>query len=132
MVSRKFVKCFKQLHFKEHFRTVTFEIIFESRPFLKKCGLLQYFNGKGLSQSHLSTEVPLENKSWNNLFVSWWKKVISHTPKIEVAPTSFILYLFIISVIPCSDMQKIVCPRYLLCDFHKRDWLELLEKFTVH
>ena len=36
MISREFVKCFKQLHFKEHFRTATFEIIGESRPFLKE------------------------------------------------------------------------------------------------
>ena len=36
MISRKFVKCFKQQHLKEHFQTATSEIIGESRPFLKK------------------------------------------------------------------------------------------------
>ena len=34
MISRKFVKCFKQLHFKEHFRTAASEIIGKP-PFLK-------------------------------------------------------------------------------------------------
>ena len=84
MVFRKFVKCFKHPHFKEHFRTASFEIICESRPFLKKCGLeLQYNHRKGLSQSdfpetvtkffgalntiHLSTEAPLGSNSLNNL-----------------------------------------------------------------
>ena len=29
-------------------------------------------------------------------------------------------------------MQKIVCLSYLLCSFHKRGSLELLERFTEH
>ena len=39
-------------------------------------------------------------------------------------------YVLIISKIPCSAIQKIVCPSYLFCNFHKRGLLELWKKFT--
>ena len=76
MVSRKFVKCFKELHFREHFRTAAFEIICENRAFLKKCGLQpQFINRRDSADQvlqkmlqnylehliHLSTAAPLEN-----------------------------------------------------------------------
>ena len=75
MVSRKCVKCFKQLYFKEQFQTATVEIICESCPFLNKDAggsfntltanqgfqkMLQNFLGHLV---HLSTEAPVGNNS---------------------------------------------------------------------
>ena len=42
--------------------------------------------------------------------------------------SNFIENLPNISVVPCSAMQKIVCPSYEFCDLHKRGLLELWEK----
>ena len=53
------------------------------------------------------------------------KNFISNTSRIEVAHS----YAPIISIIPCSSMQKNVCPSYLCCSFNKRGSLELWEKF---
>ena len=85
-----------------------FEIICENRAFLKKCGLqLQFINRRDSADQvlqkmlqnylehlvHLSTAAPLENILEIIWFLSWWKKIISHTPKIETARTSFIMHL---------------------------------------
>ena len=66
---------FQKSYFKQRFRTATFEIICETRPFFKWLQL-QYINRKGLNQSgfpenitklsralNLSTEASLGNNS---------------------------------------------------------------------
>ena len=98
---------------KEHFRTATFEIIWESSPFLNNvlgCSsntltrrdLVNQVFHKMLQNFlehliHLSTEASLENNSFVSLctifrFVTTLleKKIISNTSKIEVTRTSFI------------------------------------------
>ena len=100
-------------HVKEHFRTATFEIIWESSPFLNNvlgCSsntltrrdLVNQVFHKMLQNFlehliHLSTEASLENNSFVSLctifhFVTTLleKKIISNTSKIEVTRTSFI------------------------------------------
>ena len=114
----------------------------------------QFINRKGLSQSGFTenvrkfsralnqnlTRASLENNSGKDLICQlvyhhlsrWedfaWKNSISNTSKIEVAHS----YVPLISTIPCSSTQKIACPSYLYCNFHKRGSLELCEKFTKY
>ena len=67
MDSRKFVKCFKTAkeHFKEHFRTATFEIICESCLFLNK--------NVGCSSNTFS-----ENDSANQVFQKILQNLLEH------------------------------------------------------
>ena len=119
--------------------------------------LTQFFNRKGLSQSGFRenvtkfsralnqklTRASAENNSEKDLICQMvyhhllrcedfaWKNFISNTSKIEIARSSSFICTYY-SIIPCSSLQKIVCPSYLYCNFHKRGSLELWEKFTKH
>ena len=108
---------FQNSSFKEYFRTTTFEILCEGRPFLNKnvgCASTQFINRKGLNQSGFTenitkfsrahnwnlTRASLENNCGKDLICYLvyrrlsrcedfaWKKFISNTSKIEVARSS--------------------------------------------
>ena len=100
--------------------------------------ILQNFLEHLTCQQKLLQEIILENTST----VSWYFTIF-HIVKtllekflFQIHPKSkqleFHSYVPIISIIPCLSMQKIVCPSYLLCNFHKRGSLELWERFTEH
>ena len=133
-------------HFKEQFRTATFEIISESSPFLNKNMGCSSNTLTRYRQSDFPENVTKFSWALNTLvnffkrfnllagvsqsFLSWQlclKKIFQihqKSKQLELRNMYLLFQKFL--------MQNIVCPSYLFFNFHKRGSLELWEKFTEH